>query len=568
MRPYAAAKAYELPANWRDGRDPQVVEAWAVDPSDTLDADDIMRQDGADGEGILYVGIADVSFLRTHPVLAPTAEKRKATKYDASGRAVTPMLPRPISEDKLSLLDGQERPALGLRIPVAGRGVDGPLQISYDIARARQITYDEADRLIAGGGDDPDAVSLRGLALVAHNLRQARLPGTAGNFVVQNEDGQAIGRRGGINASRIMVSEIMITANTQLGKFVRENNIPRLNRNCTLGGLRLADLGGLIDVLPAELLHAFWSTESLGHIALNVEDYAQGTSPLRRLADFILHANLAAFHAGEPFPYPEERASPIGVRLNRRRPPRPNQTEPSQRAIRIEEIRTTGILEKIEGGAEMDPTELMAVIFNPTENEDATANARAAVRYLTEHATISNSVFDHAIGAGFLRVRPATPEDGVGDAPMVAEVNGRPFPYTPSDNKMLRFHARTQLFGAVAGMSPEESRPVAAYLQRPVQYLLALRKHGNAVYRNRYITLGQGWASCEAYVYVRGELHSVAAVGKNIMVAEGAAAAELVERLNLFLDPPTEKMSDEEMAEWKARLLSIGEEETPPQNTP
>jgi len=548
MRPYAAAKAFQLPEGWQNGRGEEIV-ALAMDPVGTLDADDVITFWGTpSGEGTLYVGHAESSLLRKEPVLCETAVKRKFSTYSPDGRAARPMFPRPISEGTLSLRgDGQPRPVFGARIPVDSGGIAGPVQYSFDIVRPVQLSYEQADAILARVDNSPETVVMRGLQSAVQHLRAARRPWRkfGPTTQVQNEEGTFIGTREKIGDARFIVSEAKITLNGFMGGWLRQNNVPTLYRNCFLAGIKLADLEDLRSI-PPNLLQASWSTESFGHVALNLADYTKFGPGLRHIVPFTTMANIAALRAGEPFPYPTDQLESIAKRLNRvHRTARTQARQNGERARvrRMRSIGSTDMREQIANG-EADENDLLAAIFYG-EGETGATNARAAMEYITHNAIVSNSVVVRAVERGLLTFRPATPKDP-GDASMVAEFGGKIYPYTPSNLKVLAFHANTRLLGAISGLSAEESRPVAAYLKRPTGFLISLRTNGHLVYHAECRQTGNDEYTFNASVYINGRLHTAAVTMDTTTKAERAAAAELVERLDLFINPPTTYLSDEE----------------------
>jgi ribonuclease R len=112
--PQAIAQSHSLtlqPDRWQR---PQV-EGITIDGPDSRDLDDAIWIEPTDTGAVLSVHIADVSELvAIGSILDKVAIARTTTQYFKNGNA--PMLPRPLSEDKLSLLEYQDRPTLTVRV--------------------------------------------------------------------------------------------------------------------------------------------------------------------------------------------------------------------------------------------------------------------------------------------------------------------------------------------------------------------------------------------------------------------------------------------------------------------
>ncbi|NJM68352.1 MAG: RNB domain-containing ribonuclease, partial [Acaryochloris sp. RU_4_1] len=91
------------------------VQGITIDGPDSRDLDDAIWIEPTDSGAILSVHIADVSeLIEVGSILDEVAIARTTTRYFSMGNS--PMLPRPLSEDKLSLLESQKRPTLTIQI--------------------------------------------------------------------------------------------------------------------------------------------------------------------------------------------------------------------------------------------------------------------------------------------------------------------------------------------------------------------------------------------------------------------------------------------------------------------
>jgi exoribonuclease R len=91
------------------------VEGITIDGADSRDLDDAIWIEPTTTGAVLSIHIADVSELvEIGSILDKVAIARTTTQYFKNGNA--PMLPRFLSEDKLSLLEYQDRPTLTVQI--------------------------------------------------------------------------------------------------------------------------------------------------------------------------------------------------------------------------------------------------------------------------------------------------------------------------------------------------------------------------------------------------------------------------------------------------------------------
>ena len=112
--PQAIAQAKALALQEHLWQRPQV-QGITIDGPDSRDLDDAVWIEPITTGAILSVHIADVAELvEIGSILDKVALARTQTQYFKVGNA--PMLPRPLSEDKLSLLAYQDRPTLTVRV--------------------------------------------------------------------------------------------------------------------------------------------------------------------------------------------------------------------------------------------------------------------------------------------------------------------------------------------------------------------------------------------------------------------------------------------------------------------
>ncbi|HEX7963981.1 MAG TPA: RNB domain-containing ribonuclease [Candidatus Saccharimonadales bacterium] len=554
---YAEAAVFALPEGWQDGR--KVREGmYAVDKPISPDVDDVigLSADPAAGE-TLHVGIVDLgAFLRGQIATSRYAQRRAWTFYKYDGSVAAPMIPRPISEHALSLLDGELRPVISVHMPVGPRGVAGEATISREAVRAKRIGFSEADELLVAG-DSPDALALRGLERVAQNLRAARETSASDNPELEfsgDIDDEWLYSIPDFGTSSFIVKETMIAANSAMAKFMYEHNIPALYRN---------------DVVPADVLseitdprqrqellglfaRASWGTTPLGHFHLQLPMYMHFTSPLRRFADFVNHCNLAAYLDGLPFPYPQERLDRIAERMNQleikerlalsaQRTARSRRSRPLSQAAEL--------LIKMEN-EEAHPGDLAIAMFGgATGNPEAIAEARtAAAHYVARHVQLARSVLGVGIQRGALTLRPSGPDDPISRSHLVIEhTAGNVLPYELEKGKVARAMAEAVLLGQIVGIEvvpevPERFTPRGRILWDGAKYLRGLHRRRRIWFSSQIRPLGKGSNIVEVYaeVGISNTLHTRTVTGQRD-IALRQATRELIEELDLIDNPPPQR---------------------------
>lgn len=291
-----------------------------IDGDYSRDLDDAIWIESKASHTILSVHIADVSEL-VHPgtLLDQEAIARTQTLYFRHNNA--PMLPRCLSEDKLSLLEQQPRPTVTLEITL-----DNTAQIQhFDVyeswlASCKRFSYKQADTAIQNQ-NLPYSELLNDCWQWAERLYYKRIH--AKNFDGLNlpegyfldENGNLLSTQFTQHHSYLIIQEFMILANTAIAGWLVENNIPAIFRNHThrvIGPEQTHRFEALEEaqseeeirrILMSWLNPAEYGSSALGHFALNLEAYCHFTSPIRRVPDLINHRMVKAHLHNQFFPY-------------------------------------------------------------------------------------------------------------------------------------------------------------------------------------------------------------------------------------------------------------------------
>ncbi|WP_343040802.1 ribonuclease R [Nitratireductor arenosus] len=345
-----------------DGReDWREVALVTIDPADAKDHDDAVcghaDDDPANPGGVVAtVAIADVAaYVRTGSALDREAQKRGNSVYFPD--RVVPMLPERISNDLCSLREGEDRPALAVRMVFAADG--RKLKHSFHrvmMRSAARLAYPQAQAAIDGTPDDKTAPMLDPVlkplwdtyAVLARG-RTARKPlelDLPERKILLDDNGKVdrvvVPER--LEAHRL-VEEFMIQANVAAAETLeakrqalvyRTHDAPSLAKQeslreflKTLGlslargaQLRPAQFNSILERVRGEdheqlvnqvvlrsQSQAEYAPDNIGHFGLNLKRYAHFTSPIRRYADLIVHrALIAALGLGQDGLTPGEEA--------------------------------------------------------------------------------------------------------------------------------------------------------------------------------------------------------------------------------------------------------------------
>jgi len=343
--PAALREAEEAkPATLQGREDWRELPLITIDPPDAKDHDDAVHAEPDPGPAnkggyILTVAIADVAFyVRPGSALDRDALTRGNSVYFPD--RVVPMLPERISNDLCSLVPGEARGALAVRMIVDAQGRKRSHSFHRILMRsAAKLNYAQAQAAIDGRRDDrtgplldPVLKPLYEAYAVVKRARDARDPldldlperkillkpdGTVDRVIVPER----------LDAHRL-IEEFMILANVAAAEMLEKNALPLIYRVhdepslekvhalqeflktldmpfAKTGALRpalfnrvLAQVKGhdseplVNEVVLRSQAQAEYSAENYGHFGLNLRRYAHFTSPIRRYADLIVHRAL------------------------------------------------------------------------------------------------------------------------------------------------------------------------------------------------------------------------------------------------------------------------------------
>jgi ribonuclease R len=327
--PQAIALANALTLQPELWQRPQV-EGITIDGADSRDLDDAIWIEPTATGAILSIHIADVSELvAIGSILDKVAIARTTTQYFKTGNA--PMLPRPLSEDKLSLLEYQDRPTLTVKITLDRNAQIQKTEIFESWLRSRRkFHYAEAEAA-QKDPQNPFQTLLENAYLWAEQLYRDRLNAGAigGTLTAQgdwlSEEGSLI--QGKRHSSHLLIQEFMILANRAVAQWLADRDIPALYRNHTARAiapdretmyqtvLSLGSAQAIRQRLASWLNRAEYGPTLIGHFALNLPAYCHFTSPIRRLADLINHRIVKALLRNQESPYRKTDLEQLGQHI-------------------------------------------------------------------------------------------------------------------------------------------------------------------------------------------------------------------------------------------------------------
>jgi len=307
-----------------DLRDLPTVTIDGADAKDFDDAISVRRE--ADGYRV-WVHIADVThYLDSNGRLDREAQRRANSVYLPG--SVAPMLPPALSESVCSLRPGEEKATVTVEMEVSASGEVGRARAyrSLTVSDAR-LTYDGVDAFLRGEGEVREPGLVRAAFELSRRLKtraavrgKLDLGGVEPEYEMDERGVPAAVRARRSTPARDLIEELMVLANEQVAKMLRERGAPGVYRvherpdaeDLEELATRLAAIGVEAEPTPENLgtiaqkaksdavrylilrslPRALYSPSPLGHYGLALRDYLHFTSPIRRYADVLVHRAL------------------------------------------------------------------------------------------------------------------------------------------------------------------------------------------------------------------------------------------------------------------------------------
>ena len=323
-----------------------------IDPETAKDHDDaVYAKADTDhknaGGHIVYVAIADVS---AYVISGSDIDKEAYTRGNSVyfPDRVVPMLPERISNNLCSLIEGEQRPAMALRMVFDKDGNKLSHQFHRVIMRSNaKLSYQQAQNAIDGQSNGITAPLLETILkpLWAAYAAMAKARNKRGPLeldlpekkIILNDKGmvERIFIPPRLEAHRL-IEEMMIAANVCAAQTLEQSKSPLLYRvhdvpgreklialreflaslkmsfsnsdairpdhfNQTLRSAKKNDKSDQVnEMVLRSQSQAEYSPINYGHFGLNLDRYAHFTSPIRRYSDLIIHrALISALELGE-----------------------------------------------------------------------------------------------------------------------------------------------------------------------------------------------------------------------------------------------------------------------------
>lgn len=293
---------------------------FTIDGPFTRDFDDALSIEDKGDIVELGVHISDVASI----VKPGTALDRGALAKPSSlylPRRQIPMIPPELSENTLSLRQGEQRKAVSLicRLTKSGEVLDYRFTLSR-IRVSKNLVYSAVN-----GALEQDPL-LAEMFRLAGQLRRRREERGALNLSLP-EVQVVVDEQGSISTflldqntpSRMIVAEFMILYNWLAGRFCRDNNIPALYRTQAEPSERISQDGLdylLYVFLQRRRIHPLLLDTSPGpHSGLGLDVYAQVTSPIRRYLDLVVQRQIREFLLSGKALYSEEQLDQIRMEV-------------------------------------------------------------------------------------------------------------------------------------------------------------------------------------------------------------------------------------------------------------
>ncbi|MBW2654197.1 MAG: RNB domain-containing ribonuclease [Deltaproteobacteria bacterium] len=293
-------KLITTPTNFFDDplrKDLTYIPLITIDGQSTLDFDDAISLENTETGYTLGVHIIDVdAYIKSNDPIDLAARDRATSIYMPDDKL--PMIPPNLSEDLCSLKENEIRPGISTIVKLNRFFEIQGYEIVPSIIKVhQQMSYTGANLL--NGKDDP----ITTLYKIATLLREKRLKAGAIQITLPEvnvwiEENQEIGylKIDRENPARMLVSEMMIFANTLMAEFLANNNVPAVFRSQPQPKQRL--FKGIETSLTLnfmqrkQLSRAMVGTNPEIHSGLGVKAYATATSPIRRYHDLLTQRQI------------------------------------------------------------------------------------------------------------------------------------------------------------------------------------------------------------------------------------------------------------------------------------
>ena len=294
-----------------------VTHSWnvAIDDEETMEVDDALSYQYENGLHVVGVHIADSSFtIPKNSALDTFACDRFATLYFPDEKMF--LFPFPLIQEKMTLMVGQPRATISAFFS---------FDESYNLVSSnfattvftllQRKTYQNTKEEF---GQEPQYQKLLEIATILREKRKEK-----GAVIMEQpelklkiSEGQVELHILPLSSGHLVVSECMILFNNTLANFFAEKGIPAFYRvqAAPEKPLEASKEDPLYPLKTRWALGSASLTFQPGpHYSLALDAYVQGTSPIRRYTDLIMHRQLISYLRGEELAYSEKELLQIKV---------------------------------------------------------------------------------------------------------------------------------------------------------------------------------------------------------------------------------------------------------------
>ncbi|MCB0334593.1 MAG: RNB domain-containing ribonuclease, partial [Bdellovibrionales bacterium] len=280
-----------------------------IDDVTTRDMDDALSIEHTEGGYRLGIHITDVaSCVEVDSPLDREAKSRATSLYFPEG--TYHMFPESLSEEKLSLREGEPRRTLSILFEVDKLfEIQSQTIVPSWIEVKRRLSYEEVDHALELEHGDEFLLYQIAMSCEAHRLAHG------GMNIPKRDVSIALSNRGQLSETdftlseldergpaRSLIGEMMILANHCFAHYAQSHSLPLLFRTqedpdeSKQPDLSVIPAGPAQDYAMRQgLKRSEITTSAARHSTLGLDAYAQVTSPIRRYGDLVNQRQLLSF---------------------------------------------------------------------------------------------------------------------------------------------------------------------------------------------------------------------------------------------------------------------------------
>ncbi|MBJ7898696.1 MAG: RNB domain-containing ribonuclease [Cyanobacteria bacterium RI_101] len=294
------------------------LKVYTIDDESTAEIDDgLSAETLPSGEIRYWIHIADPSRLVfPNDVLDLEARKRSTTLYLPTG--MISMFPTELATGPMSLVQGQDCPALSFGVVLTESGAAADVQIAASRIRPTyRLSYDDVEEMLQLGiAGEPELKQLAEAAKRRERWRREQgaifiqMPEAVIKVNAQEEISIQILES---STARQLVAEMMILAGEVAGRYCQEHQLPVPFRGQPQPDLPPEEELLLIPAGPPRscavrrcMPRSEVSVTPSRHASLGLDLYTQVTSPIRRYTDLLAHFQIKAHLRGENLPFSQD----------------------------------------------------------------------------------------------------------------------------------------------------------------------------------------------------------------------------------------------------------------------